>query len=101
MSGRKRGSTMLRIAPNAPKGQVFFRENPSAKLRAAKQFPRLGTTGSGEREFGPFVASKFRPHFHRPECKWITYVNEHNLLEFSSHEEAVAAGLKPCKTCRA
>jgi len=92
---------MLRIAPNAPKGKVIYRENPIAKQLRIQRFPRLGTTGSGEREFGPFVASKLRPHFHRPECKWITYVNAHNLLEFSSNEEAVAAGLKPCKTCRA
>jgi hypothetical protein len=48
---------------------------------------------------GPFVASKCRKRFHRPTCKWMDYVPEGRLLEFSSHEEAVAAGLKPCGTC--
>jgi methylphosphotriester-DNA--protein-cysteine methyltransferase len=63
--------------------------------------PRLGTTGDGESEFGPFVASKTRPHFHRPGCKWAAYLSVKNMLEFSSHAEAVAAGKKPCKTCKA
>lgn len=62
---------------------------------------RKGTIGDGESEFGPFVASKMRPHFHRPGCKWASYLNPNNTLEFSSHTEAVAAGKKPCKTCRA
>lgn len=53
----------------------------------------------GESEFGPFVASKIRRHFHRPECKWAAYLKPHKMLEFSSHAEAVAAGKKPCKTC--
>ena len=48
-----------------------------------------------------FVASAHRPHFHRRGCYWMQYVSPRNLLEFSSHREAVEAGLKPCKTCRA
>lgn len=66
-----------------------------------QRFPRLGTVGEGESDFGPFVASKIRQHFHRPDCKWASYLNPDNMLEFSSHAEAVQAGKKPCKTCRA
>lgn len=69
--------------------------------RLIPRFPRLGTVGDGEGEFGPFVASKIRPHFHRPGCKWASYINLSNMLEFSSHAEAVEAGKKPSKTCRA
>lgn len=51
---------------------------------------------------GRFVASTERQTFHRPDCKWADYiVNSGYLIEFSSHEEAVQAGYKPCKTCRA
>ncbi len=50
---------------------------------------------------GPFVASEIRPHFHRPECKWVLEISTENLVRYSSHAEAVAAGKKPCKTCRA
>jgi methylphosphotriester-DNA--protein-cysteine methyltransferase len=61
----------------------------------------MGTTGGAESEYGPFVASKIRPRFHRPACKWASYLNPRNMLEFASHAEAVSAGKKPCKTCRA
>jgi hypothetical protein len=67
----------------------------------APQDPKLGTVGDGESEFGPFVASKNRPHFHRPNCKWASYLTVQTMIEFSSHAEAIAAGKKPCKTCRA
>jgi methylphosphotriester-DNA--protein-cysteine methyltransferase len=70
-------------------------------MNAVQYAQRLGTAGESENEFGPFVASKIRQHFHRPECKWASYLNPNNMLEFSSHAEAVAAGKKPCKTCRA
>lgn len=48
-----------------------------------------------------FVASVYRKHFHRSDCEWAAYINRHNLIEFFSHEDAVEAGYKPCKTCRA
>ena len=66
-----------------------------------KHFPRLGTTGGGESEYGPFVASTGRQTFHRPDCVWASYLKPPRMLEFSSHEEAVNSGRKPCKTCRA
>ena len=47
-----------------------------------------------------FVASEQRTTFHRPNCPWATEIRDHNLIEFSDHEEAVEAGYKPCKTCR-
>ena len=55
----------------------------------------------GESEYGPFVASKSRFHFHRPSCKWMESVPDVKRLEFGTHREAVEAGLRPCKTCRA
>ena len=47
-----------------------------------------------------FVASKRRNIFHRPECKWAAYIlDSPSLIEFETHQEAVDAGYKPCKTC--
>jgi hypothetical protein len=54
---------------------------------------------NGESEFGPFVASNKRPHFHRPDCKWAENFTQWNSIEFGSHREAVEAGKRPCKTC--
>ncbi len=50
---------------------------------------------------GIFVGSKNGPHFHRPECKWVEWISRGSIQEFFTHKEAVDAGYKPCKTCRA
>lgn len=50
---------------------------------------------------GPFIASKTRTHFHKPNCEWAEYISEKNMLVFHSHKEAEDAGFKPCKTCKA
>ena len=62
---------MLRIAPNAPKGRVTYRENPIAKSRAAKlqQFPRLGTTGGWQAEEGQRGAGKTDKIHHGAVCE--------------------------------
>ena len=47
-----------------------------------------------------FIASAKRNKFHRPTCVYAGYIyDSKNLIPFSSHEEAVAAGYKPCQTC--
>ena len=49
-----------------------------------------------------YVASALREIFHHPDCVYAQHIlGSDNLIEFSSHEEAVEAGYKPCKTCRA
>ncbi len=65
------------------------------------RFERLGPIGGAEEQYGPFVASKLRPHFHRPDCEWALCISARNRVEFASHSEAVDAGKRPCKTCRA
>ncbi len=51
-------------------------------------------------EPGPFVAGENSRHFHRPDCKWVADINPKYINEFGTHEEAVGASYKPCKTCR-
>ncbi len=43
-------------------------------------YPRLGPTHGPEDQHGPFVASELRQHFHRPDCKWASYIK--NRLEY-------------------
>lgn len=55
-----------------------------------------------ERDCGEvmYIASSERRTFHRPNCEWASYIiGSINLVEFHGHEEAVAAGYRPCKTC--
>jgi len=59
------------------------------------------TAKDPEEYFGPFIGSKTRPLFHRPNCEWMQSVRWADKVRFKSHAEAVAAGRKPCKTCRA
>jgi micrococcal nuclease len=55
---------------------------------------------SGDTEPGPFVAGENSTCFHRPDCKWVADINPRCMIEFGTHEEAVGAGYKPCKTCK-
>jgi hypothetical protein len=73
-------------------------EAENRKLRS-----QVATLG-GELDYigSRFVASSQRQTFHRPECQWAFYImSSQYLIEFDSHREAVQAGYKPCKTCRA
>ncbi len=46
-----------------------------------------------------FIASPRRRLFHLPSCSWTQWVGD--PIEFTSHNEAVGRGYRPCKTCRA
>lgn len=46
-----------------------------------------------------YVASKNREPFHYPWCRWAKKISPYNLQTFSSREEALRAGHRPCKIC--
>jgi hypothetical protein len=46
-----------------------------------------------------YVASKNGMVFHRPDCIWVKRIKPENLVYYSSREEAINAGKKPCKWC--
>lgn len=98
--------------------RVAVLEHENAELREdfeqlERQFAELEAEGAaaqfeepeivrGSDEEQVYYASSRKRHFHRPSCQWATYiVGSRALIEFSSHREAVEAGYKPCKTCRA
>ena len=64
-------------------------------------YDRLPRPGIKRDAHGPFVASEAGNHFHRPNCKWAREISSSNLIEFETHEQAVANDYRPCKTCRA
>jgi methylphosphotriester-DNA--protein-cysteine methyltransferase len=57
---------------------------------------------SRDRDKGPFIASRvpIRNRFHRWDCKWVKKMELKNRLMFKTHKDAVAAGRRPCLTCR-
>ena len=47
-----------------------------------------------------YVASVQREPFHRPDCRWAHRISPANLQAFSTRNEAIMAGHRPCKVCR-
>jgi len=46
-----------------------------------------------------YIASKNSPVFHKPECQFAQKISPENLVTYSTTEEAIAAGKRPCKRC--
>jgi len=46
-----------------------------------------------------YVASKSSTIFHKPDCRWAKNISEGNLVSYTSKDEAIKAGKRPCKTC--
>ena len=47
-----------------------------------------------------YVASKNSKVFHKAECEWAKKIKPENLTGYSSRDEAVRAGKRPCKQCK-
>jgi hypothetical protein len=47
-----------------------------------------------------YVASKNSDVFHKPECSSAKRIKPENLVGYSTREEAINAGKKPCKLCK-
>ncbi|HUU18244.1 MAG TPA: Ada metal-binding domain-containing protein [Sedimentisphaerales bacterium] len=50
-------------------------------------------------EYG-YVASKNSKVFHKPECRWVKRIKPENLVGYSSKNEAINVGKRPCKQCK-
>lgn len=47
-----------------------------------------------------FVASKNSKVFHKPDCRWAQRIKPINLITFSTRDQAIQAGKRPCKQCK-
>lgn len=47
-----------------------------------------------------FCASAKGKTFHRASCEWAGKISAANLVKYKTREEAIAAGKKPCSTCK-
>jgi len=47
-----------------------------------------------------YVASKNSEVFHTPECRWAKRIAQRNLVKYSSRNQAIKAGKRPCKMCK-
>ena len=46
-----------------------------------------------------YVASKNSKVFHKPDCIWAKRIKPENLVGYSSRDEAINAGKRPCRQC--
>ena len=46
-----------------------------------------------------FVAFRFSPEFHRPDCPVARTIKPENLVTYTTRDGAFAAGKRPCKSC--
>jgi len=53
----------------------------------------------GEPAEHKYAASKSGKVFHKPDCIWIKRIKPENLIYYSSRDEAINSGKKPCKQC--
>lgn len=100
--------SMSALAASAPAEPASASPSPSASgspapagsspaAVAAAAGPEVTLAGQGEYAY---VASKSGKVFHRPDCASAKRIKPENLIGFFSREEAVAAGLQPCKRCK-
>jgi len=47
-----------------------------------------------------YVASRNSKVFHRPDCVYVKRILLKNLIRFSTREEAISSGRRPCKVCK-
>lgn len=64
-----------------------------------KPAPEVGITKSERAEYA-YVASVNSEVFHKPSCKYVAKIREHNLTGFETREDVVKSGRRPCKVCR-
>jgi hypothetical protein len=46
-----------------------------------------------------FVAFRFSPEFHRPDCPVARTIKPENLVTYTTRDGAFAAGKRPCRSC--
>jgi hypothetical protein len=47
-----------------------------------------------------YVASKNSKVFHKSDCRWVKRIKPTNLVTFSTRNDAIQAGKRPCKQCK-
>lgn len=67
-------------------------QTTTAAISEATALPEVG-------EYA-FVASRKGEVFHHPDCASARSIKAENLIGFMTREEAIAAGLRPCKRCK-
>lgn len=89
---------VMTIPPNVKYADLFVQLEREAREAGrglwAKEKAEEGESGQ------VYWASKQSDKFHLPSCRWAKKISKENLIVFKTREAALAAGYKPCSTCR-
>lgn len=61
--------------------------------------PQLRPVPPSQPQQRGFVASKSSKIFHRPDCPHAKRIAENKKIHFSTRDQAIATGRRPCKAC--
>jgi len=78
-------------AKQSSEAKISESDSPAAPENQAKSGEESAAAG--------YWASKTSAIFHKPECRWAKNISEGNLVSYTSKDEAIKAGKRPCKTC--
>jgi hypothetical protein len=78
-------------AKQSSEAKISESDSPAAPENQAKAGTESAAAG--------FLASKSSSIFHKPECRWAKNISEQNLVSYTSKDEAIKAGKRPCKSC--
>ena len=96
--------------------EVFFKErivrqvsgNPLLEHKYGLKSPPAGSSASirmatkeeDRKATQKYIASRRGKAYHLPDCRWVIDLPADSLLHFKTIQEAEAAGLRPCRTCK-
>lgn len=75
-------------------GRTSGADSLTATEKQTKPSAKSAVAGYG------YVASKNSKVFHKPDCRWAKRIKPENLVGYSSRDEAIKAGKRPCKQCK-
>jgi competence protein ComEC len=61
--------------------------------------PETTTVTTQPQQSGAYVGSIKSDVFHKPDCRYVKKILPENMIWFSSREDALSKGYKPCKVC--
>lgn len=85
------------VSAQTAKSPAVSQGNSSAPAQATGP---AGSVSPAEQAQYAYVAAKGSKVFHLPLCASAKRIKRENLVGFRTREEALAAGLQPCKHCK-
>jgi len=77
----------------------YTSQNQTTTTQAKQTTTTSAATTTTKTQAGVFVGSKNSNVFHRLDCTYAKRIKESNRVYFSSYEDAIAKGYRPCKVC--